>query len=132
MTVADRIRDKRNEKGLSQLDLAKLIGTKDRSTISQIENSGDNVTMKNIIRIAEALDVTPHYLLGWESEQDMEHKKQLNLQFEMYKKRETLLEMKDKGFPDDQIERAIDLFEKYQNATPEVRAAIELLLKQHQ
>ena len=70
MTVADRIRSRREELNISQEELARMIGNKDKSTISKIEKSGDNVTMKNINRIAEALNVTSQYLLGWEQEKE--------------------------------------------------------------
>ena len=63
MTVADRIRFKREELNLSQEELAKKIGNKDKSTISKIEKSGNDITMKNIQRIADALGVSSQYLL---------------------------------------------------------------------
>lgn len=132
MTVADRIRDRRNEIGMSQAELARLIGTKDRSTISQIENSGDNITMKNIIRIAEALDVSSHYLLGWQSKEEMEQKKDFQKLKEIADKKLAIEEMEASGFSHEQIAGAIKLFEKYKNATPEIQAAVELLLKSAQ
>ena len=66
LTVADRIRLRREELGMSQDELAMKIGTKGRSGISRIENSGDDVTMKNVVRIATALSTTPRYLMGYE------------------------------------------------------------------
>lgn len=132
MTVADRIRDRRNEIGMSQAELARLIGTKDRSTISQIENSGDNITMKNIIRIAEALDVSSHYLLGWQSKEEMEQKKDFQKLKDLADKKLAIEEMEASGFSHEQIAGAIKLFEKYKNATPEIQAAVELLLKSAQ
>ncbi len=66
MTIADRIKLRREELGMSQDELATKIGTKGRSGISRIENSGDDVTMKNVIRIATALSTTPRYLMGYE------------------------------------------------------------------
>jgi transcriptional regulator with XRE-family HTH domain len=66
MTVADRIKDKRIEMGLSQSDLAKRAGYCDKTAISKIENAGNNITMKQVRRIAEALNTTDTYLMGWD------------------------------------------------------------------
>lgn len=66
MTVSDRIKARREELHMSQEDLAAKLGLSDKSSISRIENKGDDVTMKNITRIATALSTTPKYLLGWQ------------------------------------------------------------------
>ena len=66
MTVADRIKQRRKELNLSQEELAKKIGKKDKSSISKIEKSGNDISMKNIRKIAQALGVSSQYLLGWE------------------------------------------------------------------
>lgn len=66
MTVADRIRQRREQLNMSQEELALKIGNKDKSTISKIEKAGDNISMKNIKRIADALGVSSQFLLGWE------------------------------------------------------------------
>lgn len=66
MTISDRIKIRREELGITQDELASKLGLKDKSSISQIENMGDDVTMKNVIRIATALSTTPRYLMGYE------------------------------------------------------------------
>lgn len=66
MTVADRIKETRIEKDMSQLDLAKKCGYSDRTSISKVEASGNDITMKKLERIANALDVSCAYLMGWE------------------------------------------------------------------
>ena len=103
MTVADRIRLKREELNLSQEELAKRIGTKDKSSISKIEKSGDHITMKNVQRIADALGVTSQYLLGWD-------------------KVDTLMTIEENNA------YAKELYEKYKNAIPEIRTAVDSLL----
>ena len=65
MTVADKIKEKRELLGLTQLDLAKRLGLKSKTSISRIEQSGDNVSLKDIQRIAEALGCSPLELMGW-------------------------------------------------------------------
>lgn len=106
MTVADRIKLKREELKLSQEELAIRIGNKDKSTISKIEKSGNDITMKNIQRISKALGVTSQYLMGWEET-------------------ETIMEVEEKNA------EAVELYEKYKNAIPEIRNAVDSLLGNH-
>lgn len=72
MTIAERIREKRIEKNLSQEDLARLAEYSGKSAISKLEHAGDNITMKQVKRIAKALNVTSAYLMGWESPRNQE------------------------------------------------------------
>lgn len=69
MTVADRIRKRREELQLTQEELAKRMGYSTKTTISRIESSGDNVSRKTIERIAVPLKTTPRALMGWDEEQ---------------------------------------------------------------
>ena len=57
MTVADRIRTRREKLGLSQEELAKRLGLKSRSSVTRIEKSGDNISLKDVenIKIKELL-----------------------------------------------------------------------------
>ena len=64
MTVADRIKIQREKIGLSQEDLAIKMGLKSRSSITRIEKSGDDVSMKDVERIAKYLDCSKWDLLG--------------------------------------------------------------------
>ena len=66
MTVAERIKLRREDLKMTQDELATKLGLSDKSSISRIEKSGDDVTMKNVTRIATALSTTPKFLLGWE------------------------------------------------------------------
>ena len=66
MTVADRIKQIREKKSLSQDALAQKLGLKNRSSISRIESSGNDITLKDVERIASALDVSVAYLMGYE------------------------------------------------------------------
>lgn len=67
-TMYDRIRDLRTEKGLSQDDLARLLGYKDRSMITKIEGGKVDISQKKIVAFAQALDTTPRYLMDGETE----------------------------------------------------------------
>jgi len=69
MTVADRIKAQREKLGLSQEELAHRMGLKSRSSITRIEKSGDDISMKDIERLAYVLDCSKLYLMGWNEEQ---------------------------------------------------------------
>lgn len=68
MTVADRIKERREKLSISQEDLAAMLGLKDKSSISKIENSGDKVSLRNIEKIAPLLRCSVQYLMGWDDE----------------------------------------------------------------
>lgn len=68
MTIGDRIRIKREELSLSQTDLAKKAGYNDRTSISKFEHAGDDISMKQVKRVAKALGVSAAYLMGWEEQ----------------------------------------------------------------
>ena len=64
MTTGDRIRNRRQELGLTQEDLAKKMGLAGKSTVSKIESAGNEVSLKQVRKYAEALNCTAGYLLG--------------------------------------------------------------------
>ena len=66
--MGDRIRKARLEKGLSQAELAELLGYKSRSSINKIEVEGRDIPRSSIVKFAQVLGVTPSYLMGWEEE----------------------------------------------------------------
>lgn len=67
MTTGDRIRNRRLELGLTQEELAKKMGLAGKSTISKIESSGNEVSLKQVRKYAEALNCTVGYLLGMDA-----------------------------------------------------------------
>ncbi len=60
-----RVRELRSEKAISQEELAALTDL-DRTYISGIERGKRNLSLKNILKIASALNVTPSQLLDIE------------------------------------------------------------------
>lgn len=69
MTKGDRIRELRKAKGISQLDMARLLNTT-KQTISKYENGiVSNIPSDRIEALAMILDSTPEYILGWEEEE---------------------------------------------------------------
>ena len=67
MDLAEKVRCRRIEMGLSQDDLAQKMGYSSRTSINKIEN-GRPCSQKIIARLAEALNVSVSYLMGWEEQ----------------------------------------------------------------
>lgn len=69
MPIGERIRQRREELGMSQSELAREVGYKSRSSINKLEKDDKNgVSREQLYKIAQALKVTPSYLMGWEDE----------------------------------------------------------------
>lgn len=66
MNIGDRIKCKREELNMSQDDLAKRLGYKSRSSINKIERDASGLPQSKIAAIANALQTTPAYIMGWE------------------------------------------------------------------
>lgn len=72
MTVGERIKKRRKELKMSADKLGELIG-KDRSTIYRYEAGEiENMPVEIISKIAKALNVSPVYLMGWDTEEKVE------------------------------------------------------------
>jgi len=68
MTIGDRIKKRREELNISQEELGLKLGYKSRSSINKIELDGRSLPQSKIKAIAEALETTPSYIMGWEEE----------------------------------------------------------------
>lgn len=66
MTIGERIARYREEKGLSQDELAAMLGYKSRATICKIELGKRNVPRDLIVKLSAILEVSPIDLLGVE------------------------------------------------------------------
>ena len=64
MNSNDRIKALRKQKQLSQDALARLTGYTDRSSIAKIESGQVELTESKILSFAQALGVSPSYLMG--------------------------------------------------------------------
>ena len=69
-TIYERIRRLRQENNMSQDELAKKTGYTSRSTINKIEAGKIDISRAKIKFFADALGVTPAYLMGWEEESE--------------------------------------------------------------
>lgn len=70
MTIADRIRNRRIELGLSVDDLAKLLN-KNRATVYRYESNYIKTYQPDVMEsLASALQTTPAYFYGYEDEEE--------------------------------------------------------------
>lgn len=67
--LGNRIKQRRESLGMSQEELALKLGYKSRSSINKIEMEGRNLPPNKIADIAEALQTTPSFIMGWEKEE---------------------------------------------------------------
>lgn len=67
MTIGDRVRALRISKGWTQSELAEKMGYKSKSSIAHIEN-GRDIPRSMVVTLADILDTSPSYLMGWEDE----------------------------------------------------------------
>ena len=65
MTMGDRIKTRRIELGMTQQELAIKMGFKTRSHISLLEQGDRNIPISKIKRLANALETSPEYIMGW-------------------------------------------------------------------
>ena len=107
MTIGERIKQKRQELQLSQTELAVRANYYDKTAISKIEHAGNDISMKQVRRIADALGVSSAYLMGWEADKEENPEK----------------------YQQEMIQRAMTYYEAYKKATPEIQSAVDILLE---
>ena len=99
MNVGHRIKRRRKELKISADELGKVIG-KDRSTIFRYEKGDIEKLPLDILEpIAQVLNTTPQYLMGWEAEEEKPRVKDDELS-------ENVKKLVDfaKSVPDDKVE----------------------------
>ena len=107
-TVGERIKKLRTELGMSADDLAEKIG-KNRATVFRYENGDiESMPLEVLEPIARALNVNPGVLMGWDQPASTVDKSSA------------------------EVEKAMQLYEQYKNAIPQVQSAVEALLKPSQ
>ena len=105
MTKGQRIKNKREELKVSQTDLANAIGVS-KQTLYKYENDiVTNIPSDVIERLSLRLDCSPGYIMGWDNSEEL------------------------KDLDPKEVEKAAELYEKYLHAIPEIRSAIDALLK---
>nr|DAF59950.1 MAG TPA: Repressor protein CI [Siphoviridae sp. ctGz830] len=68
MNIGDKIRKLREEKGLSQEELAQKMGYKSKTSIHKIEQGITDLPLSKVSEFANILNTTSSYLMGWEDE----------------------------------------------------------------
>jgi len=113
LELYSNIKKLRKMKNMSQQELAEAVGYKGKSMIAQIESGNVDLPQSKIMEFAKVFGVDPGELMGWENQHiETDHRP-------------------DYIFSNEDITVAIDMYERYKGATPEARAAIELLLGFH-
>lgn len=70
MTTGERIKRRRTDLGLTQADLAELIGLTNKATICKVEKGDWEPSYKLLRKYAAALHTTPEDLMGYEEPSD--------------------------------------------------------------
>lgn len=68
-TVGENILRMRKRLGLTQEELAKMMGYKSKSTINKIELGINDIPQSKIVQFADVLGTTPAHLMGWNDEE---------------------------------------------------------------
>lgn len=76
MSIGQRIKSRREELGMSQEDLAHKIGYKSKSSINKIELDIQQLRQSKIKQIADALETTTDYIMGWSEKEKGETQEQ--------------------------------------------------------
>ena len=97
--VGKKIKARREELGLTQEQLAHRLGFKSKSSINKIEMEKNDISQSKIKLFADALDCDPTYFID------------------------------DSINSDQDIKKALELYNQYKNAIPQVQTAVEALLK---
>lgn len=113
MDIGDKIKQLREQKGMTLEELGNKVGV-GKSTVRKWETGMiANMRRDKIKKVADALDTSPEFLMGW----DIETPK-------------VIIEQKPQGDREEALqEQAKRLYEYYKNASPEIRKAVDLLLK---
>ncbi len=70
MDIGNKIKKMREQRNMSQEELAKRVGYTSRSSINKIEKDGRGIPSDKIVEFAKVFNVSPAYLMGWEDEED--------------------------------------------------------------
>ena len=106
MNMSDRIKERRTAMGMTQEELGARLGLQ-KSAIAKYENGRvENIKRTIIKQMAEVLECTPSYLLGFDAEYSRSDLKEIVV-----------------SDPDD-----IKLLNAYHNATEDVKAGIRSIL----
>lgn len=125
MTKGQKIKSRREELNISQTDFAKKINVS-KQTLYKYENDiVTNIPSNKLEKIAAALGVDPSFLMGWD----------IHSAIDAYIKSDRDIAVLTDRIMKDHTEKdkkAKELYRLYEQATPEIQSAVELLLKSAQ
>lgn len=128
MEMGEKIKYLREKAGMTLEELGQKVGV-GKSTVRKWETGQiANMRRDKISKIANALDVSPAYLMGWTDNADPNHQLSKTERLSIWQ-RESETEQKILAEEDAETSKALDLYKMYKNATPQIQAAIETLLK---
>ncbi len=105
MNKGERIRQLRESMNMSQTELASKISVSKQTLYKYENNIVTNIPSDKIEALAKVLNVTPAYIMSWDDSET------------------------PAATSSDEMARALDFYERYEHASPEIRLAIEALLK---
>lgn len=121
LKLYENIKNLRKENGWSQEELAKKMGYTDRSSIAKIESGKVDLSQSKIMEFAKVFGVEPGDLMGWEEPSN--------------EPKIMMIGGNARYLPvfaeSDDIEKALELYKAYSDASSDVQSAIEILLKSH-
>ena len=113
MTKGQRIKQRREELNIRQTELAEKVHIS-KQTLYKYENDIiTNIPSNKLEEIATALDTTPDFLMGWQDVKILHDDNVIIM-------------------PYGDNSKAKELYSLYENASPEIQSAVELLLKSAQ
>jgi transcriptional regulator with XRE-family HTH domain len=128
MTIGERIKARRIELNLTQDELAKKAGYKSRSSINKLESSR-TLPSRKIEKMAEALETTPAYLMGWDMEEITKQFKQDMISLESKKNPDAVFQRMTTY--DDELLHSTELtneelkmIKQYRQTTPDYKKVI--------
>lgn len=68
MSIGDKIRQRRQEKGWSLRELSRRMGYANQSTVARIEKGEIDIPQSKVVKFAEVLGVSVSYIMGWDEE----------------------------------------------------------------
>ena len=121
MTKGERLRKRREQLGLSQTEVANSVNVS-KQTLYKYENDiVSNIPSDKIEALARKLETTPEFLMGWEEPSN--------------ESKIMMIGGNARYLPvfaeSDDIEKALELYKAYSDASHDVQSAIEILLKSH-
>lgn len=89
-TFGERLRERREELGLTQVEVAEKIGVTAATYCRYETGVLNNIFLDKVIRIAEALKIHPAKLLGWDIDLSPHYKAIVNQELSEEKRKELL------------------------------------------